>query len=105
MSSEPVLSLLAVCEVCWLKEHSKWEPESVDNTGTILMRLTGVDVPQKLNEGGVEVCCKCGAITISGIFELTDPNIIYFTDENVKKTFEFKSNLEDDDEEDNENDI
>jgi hypothetical protein len=69
---------MPVCEACWIRDHARWEPESIDNSGTILMRLKGVDVPQKVNTGSVESCTVCGGITISGIFELRDPQIIMY---------------------------
>jgi hypothetical protein len=78
MSARQIMSPMPVCEACWIKEHARWEPESVDDTGNILMRLKGVDVPQKLNTGNVEVCSKCGEITVSGIFELTDPQVVFY---------------------------
>ena len=58
-----------VCEKCWLKDHTHWEPESVDDTGNILIRLKGVDVPIKYNTGQVETCSECGEITVAGIIE------------------------------------
>ena len=43
------------------------------------MRLTGVDVPVKVNTGAVEVCTNCGNITVAGIFEMQDPKVVFFT--------------------------
>lgn len=71
-------SPMPVCEVCWIQEHAKWEPESIDDTGNILMRLKGVDVPQKVNTGSVEMCSSCGKITIAGIFELRDTQVVMY---------------------------
>ena len=76
MSAEPVSYPVPICEVCWLKEHARWEPESVDSTGNILMRLSGVDVPNKVNNGAVDVCIECGKITVSGIYDLRDPRTV-----------------------------
>lgn len=73
---------LAVCEVCWLLEHTRWEPESIDEKGSVLMRLMGVDVPHKINNEEVDVCCMCGSITVSGIYEFKDPTKVYFSEEN-----------------------
>lgn len=75
MSAERLGPPEPVCEKCWLKEHTHWEPESVDDTGNILFRLKGVDVPIKYNTGQVETCCSCGEITISGIFEQAESKI------------------------------
>jgi hypothetical protein len=69
---------MPVCEACWIRDHARWEPESIDDTGNILMRLKGVDVPQKVNTGSVESCSVCGGITVSGIFELRDPQIVMY---------------------------
>jgi len=71
-------SPMPVCEACWIKDHARWEPESIDGSGNILMRLKGVDVPQKVNTGSVESCSVCGQITISGIFELRDPQVVMY---------------------------
>ena len=80
MSESAALTPMAVCESCWLLDHARWEPESMDDTGNILMKLVGVDVPEKVNTGEVEVCCMCGGLTICGIYEFKDPTKVYFTD-------------------------
>lgn len=51
----------------------------MDETGSLLLKLVGVDVPQKVNTGEVEVCCMCGAITVCGIYEFKDPEKVYFS--------------------------
>jgi hypothetical protein len=78
MSSERVEVPQPTCEKCWLKEHARWEPESVDDNGNILFRLKGVDVPLKYNTGAVEACHVCGEITISGIYEVPDEEPKFF---------------------------
>lgn len=83
---------MAVCESCWLTDHSRWEPESMDSTGNILMKLLGVDVPHKVNTGEVEVCCMCGSLTVSGIYEFKDPQKVHFTDDDDKDKFELEIN-------------
>jgi hypothetical protein len=88
MAAEPVVSPMPVCEACWLESHTKWEPESVDEKGKILMRLKGVDVPEKVNNGNVEVCVMCGGITIAGIFELKLSNEVYYLDGSYEESFE-----------------
>lgn len=70
---------MAVCETCWLSDHTRWEPESMNETGNMLLRLVGVDVPQKVNTGEVDVCCMCGAITVGGIYEFKDADKIHFS--------------------------
>lgn len=52
------------------------------------MRLKGVDVPEKVNSGSVEVCVVCGSITIAGIFELKLTDEVYFLKELYAETFE-----------------
>jgi len=74
----PVLVPMPVCEACWLADHSHWEPESMDESGSVSMKLTGVDLPDSVNLGSVEVCALCGGVTISGIYELKDPNDAHF---------------------------
>lgn len=78
MSAKRVETPQPVCEKCWLKEHTHWEPESVNDTGDILFRLKGVDVPIKYNTGQVETCSKCGEITVSGIFDQVDGGLRVF---------------------------
>lgn len=72
---------MAVCESCFLSDHTRWEPESMDQTGSIIMKLIGVDVPIKVNNGSVEVCCTCGGLTVSGIYELKSKDEVDFTDD------------------------
>lgn len=101
MSTEPILSPLPTCEVCWLKGHTKWEPESCDGDGNILMRLKGVDIPQKYNTQTVEVCSQCGNITISGIYELRNPEADEYTNQKISsmsKNTEAHFELEESDE-------
>lgn len=80
MSDDPVLVPVAVCEVCWLLDHSRWEPHSMDADGKVLMRLLGIDVPEKVNDGSVETCSICGSVTIAGIYEFRDKTAINYLD-------------------------
>ena len=79
MESEPETQPMAVCESCWMSDHTRWEPESMDEFGGVILKLLGVDVPQKVNTGSVEICCMCGAVTVCGIYEFKDPEKVYFT--------------------------
>lgn len=79
MSVDPAFKPMAVCESCWLSDHTKWEPESMDETGNILLRLVGVEVPQKVNTGEVDICCMCGTITVCGIYEFKNPKEVHFS--------------------------
>lgn len=67
----------------------------MDKTGRIIMRLKGVDVPNKVNNGSVEVCAMCGAVTIAGIFEMKLTSEMYFLDQQ-SPDFELNINPEDD---------
>lgn len=82
-----------LCEVCWLIDHTIWEPESIGADGKILMRLTGVDVPEKINTDSVEICGVCGSITVSGIYEFKDPSTVNYLSDGDDN--EFSSEYED----------
>ena len=69
-----------VCELCWLIEHTSWEPESMDENGRVLMRLTGVAVPEKVKTDSVEICAICGSITVCGIYEFKHPSEVEYID-------------------------
>lgn len=96
MAAEPVISPVPVCESCWMKEHARWEPESMDKNGRILMRLKGVDLPNKTGVGTVEVCAMCGAITVAGIYEMKLSSEVYFLEQ---QTPDFEVNINPEDEE------
>ena len=78
MEDEPVFIPVALCEVCWLIDHTSWEPESMNEEGQIIMRLTGVEVPEKINNDSVDVCAICGSITVSGIYEIRNKESVNF---------------------------
>lgn len=82
MAAEPILVPVAFCEVCWLIDHTSWEPESMDEAGKVIMRLVGVDIPQKHNTDTVDICCMCGGITVVGIYEMRDPTTVVYLDKN-----------------------
>lgn len=90
MAAEPALVPMPFCEQCWLDNHTNWEPESIDETGRIMIKLVGVDVPEITSVGTVDVCCICGSITIAGIYELYDPQKAYFVynEEELEHKFE-----------------
>jgi len=73
--------MLPVCEKCWLSSYTTWEPESMDQDGNILMKLKDVKVPQKINTEKPDICCECGEITVSGIYDMRDPGLVLFSDE------------------------
>lgn len=70
---------MPICEVCWLKSHARWEPESVDSTGNILMKLKGVDLPDKVSFGSVETCSECSKLTVAGFYEVKDSSVYFAT--------------------------
>lgn len=92
MAAKPVLQPFAICEMCWMDEHAHWEPESMNESGNILMKLSGVDNPEILKTGSVEVCCMCGIITIAGIYEMKAPHTVYFMGDEAFRDFEFNFN-------------
>jgi hypothetical protein len=59
------------------------------------MRLKGVDVPNKVNNGTVEICAMCGAITIAGIYEMRLTSEVYFLNQ---ETSDFELNINPEDE-------
>jgi len=92
MAAKPAQLPYAICEMCWLDEHARWEPESISETGSILIKLVGVDSPEILKPGSVEVCCMCGTITIAGIYEMRSPETVYFIGDEFSRDFEFDIN-------------
>lgn len=83
MSAEKILSPLPVCESCWINENSKWEPESMDQEGNVLMKLVNIKVPDKRNTGEPDTCSRCGGVTVAGIYEMSDPSVLFFSDEGL----------------------
>lgn len=105
MAAEPVQIPVPICETCWLIDHTRWEPESMNEEGLILMRLAGVDVPTKVNTDAVEICALCGGITVAGIYEKVDPAAVgYLRDDEESNLYgesaRFLLNMNDDDMED-----
>lgn len=70
-------SPVPICEACWVKEKAEWEPESMDSSGNILMRLKGVPFPKTYSATSVENCSVCNSITIVGIYKLVEPEITF----------------------------
>jgi hypothetical protein len=66
------------CEVCYIAENSKWEPESVGDDGSLVSKLIAIAVPLRLSPGSVHACCTCGELTIAGIFTEKDEDEISF---------------------------
>jgi hypothetical protein len=99
MAAEQAPRPMAFCELCYLDDHTRWEPESMNEDGEILMRLTGVDVPKKVNTESVETCCMCGNLTVAGIFEMRTPTEVYFL-ETIEDNDRFVLSLDDTEEDD-----
>jgi hypothetical protein len=103
MAAEPVPVPKAICEVCWLIDHTDWEPESMDSRGNIIMRLTGVEMPNKVDIEAVEVCEDCGSITVAGIYEMRtlstveDEDEIFTRDQATSFTFSIGESNDDND--------
>ena len=89
MPAEQARRLMPICEACFIEDHTRWEPESMDETGSVMMKLVGIDVPKKINIDSDETCCMCGVITIAGIFEMFKPSEVYFSeDSDIDNNFE-----------------
>lgn len=97
MAESNSLKLMAICESCYLSDHTRWAPESMDEAGHVLMSLVDVDVPIKINTGTVETCCYCGTITIAGIFEMVHPSDALFGEDDEPEN-NFEMSLGDSDE-------
>lgn len=62
----------------------------MNESGSILMRLAGVDTPEIVETGSVEICCMCGSVTIAGIYSMVNPKEVYFLDgDDSSHDFEF----------------
>jgi hypothetical protein len=69
------------CEVCFIKENSKWELESVGDDGSVISRLAAIAVPEFLLPGSVHKCCTCGEVTIAGIYvDKDEDEVIYLSE-------------------------
>ena len=97
MSANP-LSPMAICESCWLVENTRWEPESMDENGRIMLRLTGVGMPEMVGAESVEVCCMCGELTVVGIYVLRDSEVVPFPATENAEPFGFLIGMGDEDE-------
>ena len=65
-------NLVPQCELCWIRENSEWEPDGVDENGSIVTRLINVSVPLNLTPGAVCECITCGRVTVVGIYVAID---------------------------------
>ncbi len=74
------------CEVCFIEENSKWEPESVGDDGSLVSKLVAIAVPDDLETGLVNICATCGDITIVGIYSEIDEDDIKFDREPLNTT-------------------
>ena len=66
-------NLVPQCELCWIRENSEWEPDGVDENGSIITRLVKVSVPLNLTPGAVCECITCGKVTVVGIYVPMEP--------------------------------
>lgn len=66
------------CERCYVQFNSQWEPESVGDDGSLVSKLTAVTVPERLKTGQINVCARCGDITVVGIYsEMEEDEVQY----------------------------
>jgi hypothetical protein len=71
--------VVSQCERCYIKDNSKWEPESVGEDGSLVSKLIAVAMPVTLETGKIYVCADCGEITVVGIFvEMEEEDINFF---------------------------
>jgi hypothetical protein len=89
---------MAICEACWLVENTRWEPESMDENGRIMLRLAGVGMPDSVGVQSVEVCCMCGELTVVGIYVLRSPESVPFPINEKDERFGFTIGLNSEDE-------
>lgn len=57
----------------------------MDQDGNILMKLVSVEVPDKKNTSEPDTCSRCGNLTISGIYKMSDPSVLFFSSEGLVK--------------------
>lgn len=57
-----------LCEPCWIAEH-----HTVDLDGS-----TSVRRPVRSLDTDLEVCCRCGNLTVAGIYVRADPATVPF---------------------------
>jgi hypothetical protein len=72
---------IPVCEMCWILDHAKWEPESIGEDGNVVVRLVGIETPDRVITGSTDVCSVCGGITIAGIYELKNESELPYSDD------------------------
>ena len=60
--------LVPQCELCYIEDHSVWEPESVGEDGSLVSKLVSVSVPVHIKSGKVNICATCGDVTVVGIY-------------------------------------
>ena len=66
------------CERCYLEFNTQWEPESVGDDGSLVSKLIAVTVPDVLETGQINVCARCGEITIVGIYSNMEPDEVQY---------------------------
>lgn len=70
----------------------------MDENGRIMLRLTGVGMPETVGAQSVEVCCMCGELTVVGIYVLRDPEIVPYPSDSNEERFGFLVGLNSEDE-------
>ena len=55
----------------------------MDQEGNILMKLVDIKVPTKKNTGDPDTCSRCGGVTVAGIYEMSDPSVLFFSSEGL----------------------
>jgi hypothetical protein len=70
----------------------------MDENGRIMLRLTGVGMPETVGTQTVEVCCMCGELTVVGIYVLRDPDVVPYPADEKEERFGFIVGLGEEDE-------
>lgn len=65
------------CERCWIIENSKWEADSMTAEGEMVVKLTSILIPSTVIPGEVNVCHRCGDLTVVGLYVEKDEIDIY----------------------------
>jgi hypothetical protein len=72
----------------------------MNEEGQILMQLSGVDVPEKVNTDSVEICALCGGITVAGIYDKVDPATVDYIRDEDDDSAQFLLNMNDTEDDD-----
>lgn len=55
----------------------------MDQDGNILMKLVTVEMPNRRDSSEPDTCSRCGNLTVAGIYEMSDPAVLFFSSEGL----------------------